>query len=446
MSNQTQKINSSGSVSPDSYVVEQALIHPSNQTEPIDIREMVLLVETEEDIDKPYLELTMFLQDSANILSRLRLNGNEKIELKIQKEKQEGSEEKENKKDKWEVELRIIDLYDYSRTSPSAQFYRIRCVSPWVVLNQSKILKRPFKGTIGNVVQQIIKNDLGIERIENINTSTKTPISGVFPRMKPIQAANWLLENAYEDSTPFYFYETFQKGIYVDSLKKIYEKEVYQTYELKSFFANSIGSPEYYDEITKRVKKFSSPINYSQMANITKGVYSSKVHKLDIFNKTYTVDEYRYSGDNKLNEFQPYSKNDKENDNDLKDNTDSRSYFISLNPGSRKEDNYHSPLDNTIMKATANQQALGTNEMHMDIIGDFALEVGSIVQVDVSKASSADQLDESTMFDKYLGGKYLVKNIKSSFTQTFEQRVTLVRDSVGLEIDSKDPIEEEKTE
>ena len=94
MSNQTQKINSSGSVSPDSYVVEQALIHPSNQTEPIDIREMVLLVETEEDIDKPYLELTMFLQDSANILSRLRLNGNEKIELKIQKEKQEGSEEK----------------------------------------------------------------------------------------------------------------------------------------------------------------------------------------------------------------------------------------------------------------------------------------------------------------------------------------------------------------
>ena len=49
------------------------------------------------------------------------------------------------------------------------------------------------------------------------------------------------------------------------------------------------------------------------------------------------------------------------------------------------------------------------------------------------------------MFDKYLGGKYLVKEIKSYFTQSFEQKVTLMRDSVGVDIDSSEPEEQEKT-
>ena len=97
------------------------------------------------------------------------------------------------------------------------------------------------------------------------------------------------------------------------------------------------------------------------------------------------------------------------------------------------------------MKAKAQFKGLESNTMEMLIVGDFGLEVGTIVQVDVSKASSADQLDESTMYDKYLGGKYLVKEIKSYFTTSFEQKVTLMRDSVGIDIDSSEPEEEEKT-
>ena len=443
MSNQTEKLNAAGSVSPDSYVVDQALLHPSNKTEPIDIREMLMKLEFVESIHNPYIEGNIFVQDSANILSLLRLNGNEKLELKIQKQKQDESKE-EDEDTKWEFETRIIEIYDYARTSPSRQFYHLRIASPHLIANQAKLLKRPFKGTIGNTIQQIIKNDLSIERIENINTSTKTPVSGVFPRLRPLIAANWLLKNAYEDSTPFYFYETIKKGIYLDSLKKMFEKEPYKTFELKSFFANNPGTPGYYDEVSRRIKSFSSPVNFSQFSNIGEGVYSSKVHKLDIYKKEYVVDEYRYNGDNKLNEFQPYSSNDKVNENDFKDNTESKNYYISLNTG-QKEDNYHSPNDNTIMKAKAQLKGLESNTMEMLITGDFGLEVGSIIQVDVSKASSADQLEESTMFDKYLGGKYLVKEIKSYFTQSFEQKVTLMRDSVGVDIDSSEPEEQEKT-
>ena len=108
-----------------------------------------------------------------------------------------------------------------------------------------------------------------------------------------------------------------------------------------------------------------------------------------------------------------------------------------------EKSNIHSPLNNTIMKGEAYLQSLEINEMHMDILGDFGLEVGNIIQVDISKASSAAALDESNMFDKYLGGKYLIKKIENNFGEKFTQRIHLGRDSVGVDIDSKDSSEED---
>ena len=90
------------------------------------------------------------------------------------------------------------------------------------------------------------------------------------------------------------------------------------------------------------------------------------------------------------------------------------------------------------MKGEAQYEALSTNTMNIEILGDFGLEVGNIVQVDVSKASSAAQMDEAKMIDKYLSGKYLVKEIESTMYEKFTQRVTLARDSVGIDIDEKD--------
>ena len=84
--------------------------------------------------------------------------------------------------------------------------------------------------------------------------------------------------------------------------------------------------------------------------------------------------------------------------------------------------------------------------MEIVLNGDFGLEVGNVIKLDVSKASSADQIDEFNMFDKYLGTKYLVQKIESNFGEAFKQRVTIVRDSVGIDIDSKEPEEVERDE
>jgi hypothetical protein len=437
MSSQTEVLNPEGGISPSSYLLKKALLYPSNQSDPIDIRDMIMDLQIEEDISAPYIQGLLFLQDSGNFLSALRLNGNERFELTIGRRKQNDSEQLDEDQ-KWELDLKAIEFFGYSRFSPSKQFYRMRVVSPWVVTSSAKEVINAFEGTISSNIEKLLKNNLEIERIEKINTSSKEAIQGVYPSMKPLDAALWLINNAYEESTPFFLYETCKKGIYLDSLKSMYEKEPLKTFELKAFFGSNPGTPEYYDEMSRRIIKFSSPLNYSQFANIERGAYASQVEMIDIFNKKFIKNEYRYGDNNKLNKFQPFSNNDEVGGLKLNQLTKSKAYYVSLNPGSFDSSNIHSPLNNTIMKGEAYYNALETNTMHMDILGDFGLEVGELVQVDVSKASSSAALDEANMFDKYLGGVYLIKSIKNNFGEKFTQRVTLARDSVGVDIDSEE--------
>ena len=83
MSNQTEVTNLEGGISPSSYTLKKAEIFQSNQTDPVDIRQMIMKMEFTESIGRPYIECTAFLQDAGNFLSTLKLNGNEKVSFII---------------------------------------------------------------------------------------------------------------------------------------------------------------------------------------------------------------------------------------------------------------------------------------------------------------------------------------------------------------------------
>ena len=92
-----------------------------------------------------------------------------------------------------------------------------------VVSDEELSNMKDIKETEKRLENQLQKIQTEIERIEKINTSSKEPVQGVYPGMPPLNAASWLLNNCYEESTPFFLYETCKKGIYLDSLKSMYE-------------------------------------------------------------------------------------------------------------------------------------------------------------------------------------------------------------------------------
>lgn len=468
----------SATTHPGSYEIKEALVYPSNQqgTNPIRFAgvkdgvtaDMIMKMEMTEDLSTPYIRGSIFIQDSANILQRLKLNGGERLELTVQRSNLLKENNQPTKNQKWKLDTIITEINGYSRQYASRQFYRLNFVSPQLVISNAKTLKSSFDGIIGDLITDIM-NGLGITETAGIfNISTKQSVKGVYPMMKPLKAATWLLNNAYTaNGMPFFLYETCHKGMHLDDLGSMYEKEVYQTYEFKNYYEFQQGSAEYYDELSKRILKISSPYNYSQFANVGSGVYASRGNFLDIYDKTYKTVNYNYKIENKttLNQHPPFSLNEKIQDKFLDELNDAKDYYVNLNSGAFSREltsveipvlkagataflsksNFHAPLNITILEGEANYMAMHTHTMEIVVHGDFGLEVGKVIQIDISKATSIQNLEnEINMIDKFIGGKYLIKKIVSNFEQEFKQTLTLVRDSLPVNIDSVPVVEEKK--
>jgi hypothetical protein len=427
-----RSLGSTGSTTPDAYHVEHIKINSWDLGEEKDITDSVKKIKVTEDLNQPYVEVHLVILDAIGLINELKMNGSEIVKLKIKR-----NPEKKSSQDnaKLELTLKAIEIFGYSRLTPTRQGYTIRCCSEHLYKNQTKLLQRPFENTIGKLVEDIVRKDLGVDqdRINVLNTSTKGIIKGIYPSLRPYYAIKWLLRNAYEDSTPFYFYETARGGIYFQSYKSLVQQEPYDTYDYRSFFEADKGTPEYYDEVRRRITRLSSPLNMSQFNNIGQGVYGSTLHTFDIAEKKKEKYFYSYGKMKTLNENKPYPANDQISDQAYEDLKQSKNYYISLNTKAFEgQNNYHEPLKPTILKGEAHYQSMNFNDMKVDIPGDFFLEAGFVMDLNVIRASSAAQLEESNMIDKFFSGKYLIQRIEHVFDGQYRQNITLRRDSLGV--------------
>ncbi len=420
------------SISPTSYIVAKALLNTNTGLE-LDITNVVNRFYIIESIDSPFLEMDIQIVDGANLLEEHKINGNEKISITIQRNPIKNSEQN---KIKWELNLRIAEVFGYVKDLPTKQFYRFKCVSEHLYINASKTLIRPFEGTIGTLIEKICKSDLKIKK-SNITTSSKNNIKGIYPRIRPIQAANWLLENAFEDNTHFYFWESILDGVQLDSYKNLINKKVYKKLEFKPGFKYDIGTPESYDEQSKRIRTITGPLGMGKMAQISRGTYASTLHTVDIAEKKYEKFFYGYDKPHKLNEKQPWNGKDTVNNQTYDQLKNSKNYFVSLNSKAFNLDNYHSPTKPTLLKNESHKNSLLFQNFTITIPGDFEIKAGQIIKMDVIKSSTYEYLGEpDSMIDKYTSGKYIIKKITHTFDQEFLSEIEIMRDSVGVDINA----------
>ncbi len=431
MTETSRQMQGSKAATPNSYHLDKVMLYPSSGGDPFNITAMVGKIEVIEDLGNPSIDINMFIADSNNFFSNIKLNGSERITILMKRSPLKDSDQD---KQKWDLDLKVLEIYDYSRRTLGKSFYFLKLGSPFVYNHHAKALVRPFSNTIGQLVEDIVKKDLMVDekRIASINTKTKGIIKGIYPTIKPLKAIQWLINNAYDDGTPLYFYETVKSGIHFESQKEMFEKDDYTTYELKGFFASQKGTAGYYDEMKHRLMGLSSPLNMSQFFQLGTGVYGSTLSTIDINNKKFERSSYSYKNE-KLNSNDPFSKNDKINDQTYDQIKDAKNYYVSLNSGAHDDvGNFSSPLNPTILKGESSYKSINFNTFETGINGDFDLEVGSIVKLNISKTGS----EADTMIDRYMSGRFLVRKIESYFTDKFEQILTLQKDSVGEDIDA----------
>ena len=422
----------SDAVTPSSYSVSSIIIE-TNKGEEIDINNLVNNFTFTESLDKSYIECFVQMTDATNFLEEKQINGNEKITFTISR-----SPFKDSEKDKikWQLSMRISEVNGYVRTKAVRQNYRLYCVSEHMYINASKVLVRPFENTIGGLIDKICKADLKIEP-HKINTSSKATIKGIYPRMRPIQAIKWLMRNAYEDNTPFYFYESIANGVSFESYKKLLDEEVYETYEFRPQFKHSLGTPESYDEVRRRIRKIIGDFGMPKLNQMLKGAYASTLHTVDIANKKYEINTFGYKELETLNKHKHWSDNHKVLDKTYDTLFDSKNHYVSLNTKAFDLDNYHQPAFPTLLKGEAYKQALEFNDFKITIPGDFEMCVGKKIDLEIIKTSTTEHLEEEGGFiDKYLSGTYIVTSITHTFDQEFVQTLNVKRDSIGVDINA----------
>ena len=427
MTKPTSKALASGSLTPSSYTVKSAVLTKLDKD--IEISNLLNKFEIIESLDTPYLEVLMTMVDATNFLEELKISGDEKITLKLSRDPNSDKDDPAQ----FLLNLRIAEVFQYFRNEPTKQFYRFRCISNHVYNNQVLNLSHSFRGTIGSLISELC--DTVKVANKDIDTASKSIIKGVYPAIKPLSAASWLLRNAFSSNTHYYFYETAKdQMVNLKSYNDLAKEDTYETYEFLPGFKNEIGSEDYYDEVRKRIRIIDGDLNMGQLQHLANGSYSSTLHTLDIATKTFSKTKYSYK-DGKLNKNKTIPASSVVLNKNLDEQFDSKNYYVSLNSKAFDGvDNYHAPLDGSLSDSVAAKKKLEFNTFNIIIPGDFELSVGKLIEIRVIKASDSDHLDTKNLEDKYFSSKYLVTRIVHDFNDEYVQRLTIKRDSIGVQI------------
>lgn len=420
----TKFANGSDAIVPGSYELVSCKI-TCNDGQVFDIRELIAKFTIDESIHSASIAATFNILDANAYLEKLKISGNERLDLRIARRDINGERYTIDK------ELYISKIGMYAKTSPGNSTYVITALSKQAYLNSLLTVSEAFSGSVGVLVEKLCKDKLQIDPFL-INKDTKDIIKGVYPRMRPLALIHWLLRRAYDNETPYYFYESLCHGVTLDSYENMANADVYETYNHTPFSDTIIGSIDNYEQQRTRVIHLSTDkMDISQYSSAQKGAYSSTLHTIDIANKTYKKSKYTYSSKKigKLNNNQPFSSNITFNDRALDSYTEAKNHYISLNSKAFGNiSNYNTPADNSICMANAYRENLNAFILDIRINGDLEIASGKKVHLAVRKGVNVSESDESTL-DKFLSGDYLVDSIRHSFDTEYTQTLTLKRDS-----------------
>jgi len=438
----TEKSSARNTIIPTSYsrkiIITSNHTHGENGKFDFDITNLVTRIEVIENIENPGLEIIISVGDSENYIERLRLSGNEKISVELDRNAHYG-------KEKYLLDFRVIEVLNFVKEKRGLTTYQMRCISPHILSNQVISKGNSFKGTVGQTIQNICMSDLDIPEKE-LEIDTATPkMSGVFPKLKPLSAINFLLVNTFDDGTPYYFYETFTNGIKFKSLKSMIDQEPFDKYSIRETLTSNLESDKGYEEVRKRIIEMSSDYSVSKFTGLQQGAFSNTSHFFDIATKKKYKKVYNYKKDSNttIEEFKPFADLDGENKIKEKSLTDfpaAKNFFFNLNSKSfDKKDNYYATLQNNVGRGYSHLENMEYQSHEILIPGDFRLNVGMIIEIEIPETRLESKAKETV--NKVQSGKYLVTNIVHDMkTNDYLMSVTVKRNSSSVDLDKKEVI------
>ena len=402
-----------------------------SEADSIGIETMVVDLNIYESIFNKTLSGNLLIVDANNIIGKLPLTGNERLEFKFFTPSLSKGYDFTSKTGN---PMYVYKIQNRTDISPRAQTYLLHFCSKEMMTNELVVVRNAQTGTYSDMVANITRNEDFLGSVKDFYFEPSWGLhKHVFTRVRPFDAIDTLaLQTRSQkfEGAGYYFYET-SSGFNYRSLESMMAIEgntarpALARFRPKPANVNQGGEKDIKNEMQIAIK-YRIVDQFDTLKNLRNGVFASKLIIHDQLNKTYEEVDFSYH-DEYANLFHLETGKDGTRTNNqgilplytregqtLSDYPESTLYLWT-----QTSDTHYSgdtPLDNAPMaeilqKRLSQRLALQSFKLELTVPGMTGLQAGDIINFDMPSyepAGGSEPLDH----DPYLSGRYLVTSIR----------------------------------
>ena len=405
----------------------------------LSIRDLVQEFSVYESLDGKFLSGDMTLLDATNAIQDLPITGFERVEFFF---RTPGTTKGFDFSVKTGHPMFVYALENRQSVNPRSQIYTLKFVSLEAIRDHQTRVSQAFTGGVDQMIIDVCKNYLKTKK-DMLIEDTAGNFKLVMPRIKPTAVIEYLRKEAtslHYRNSGFHFYETAM-GFNFNSYEGLFCKKDGKPRKVKAFYtpkAKNVGEDPIYD--LQSVEDFKIVQQFNTLNGVANGVYASKLITHDLYNKTFSEQEYDYNVEyGKQNHLEQDANGDKRDDNSILPlfNYDAGETFGSKTEGltllqsttAKVHNDYEQFNVNDILQKRISQK-IANNSLILEITipGTTEINVGDIVHFSMPKFAEKSEDDKKDQ-DIYLTGRYLISAARHHISTT-SKRHTLVLELV----------------
>lgn len=409
-----------------------------------------------ESIYNKTLSGNILVVDTQNIIRKLPLTGNERLEFKFFTP---GSPYAYDFTEKTGHPMYIYKIQSRTRVNPKTQIYMINFCSKEMIDNELKIVSNAQTDTYSNMVANIIKDPTFLGSTKNLFYEPSIGLhKHVFNRLRPFDSIDQLSQVTTSlkfNNAGYYFYET-SAGFNYRSIESMLAIEANTArpsvarYKSKpANISDSKGEKDIKNEM-QVVMDYQIKDQFDTLKNLRNGVYASKLISHNQLNKTFEETDFNYELNYPKNfHTETNSSGGKESDKgilpryiregkSLSDYPESTLYLVADTSAihyTAQGNEIAIPNVKEITQQRLSQRlAFQSLRIELTVNGYTAIKAGDIITFELPSYEPKDG-NEPTDRDPYMSGRYLVTSLRHKIDIKMKKHIMILecmKDSVRV--------------
>ena len=421
----------------------------SNNPDTIEIESLVLDMNIYESIYNKTLSGNMLIVDANNVVGKLPLTGNERLEFKFFTPSLGKGYDFSMKSGH---PLYVYKIQNRSAIGPKTQMYLLHFCSKEMIQNELVVVKNAMKETYATMAARIIKEQNTLASAKNFYFEPSYGIyKHVFGRLRPFDAIDQISVVAQSEKyygAGYYFYET-SLGFNFRSLESMLAidgntaRPVLARFRPKPSNVKDGGFSTDIKNEMQIVESFKILDQFDTLKNLRNGVYASKLITHDQLNKTYEETDFDYNKEFESMHHTEAGKDGTRTDNKgilplhlregkyLSDFAES-SLYLQSNTALIHNDTEEPTIKNILQRRLSQRLAFTSNRLEIKVPGFTGITAGDLITFEMPSFTPAGDT-EPLGIDPYMSGRYLVTSVRHHLNRTLKKHEMILecmKDSV----------------